>query len=867
MNRPSGMLPFVLIAAAVLFLAWSGCGGGGEEHSTLDSLLTRVDGLRDAGREREARQVLHARYREDGDDWQGASAPDALRLLAELYAASAMQDSALHFYERAGAAWRALARRDRAYEMTIAAGALEVRAGRPDRARALYDEALRLALVFGDSAAAQELRHVLLPVVAMLEDGRAEQEMTAALLAFARARQDVRDEVRTTMAAGRIAMDRGDHAAAIDAFLRAVALANATSDSLAGTHALTALGTALDAAGRVREALDSYGTALRRPGVLAADPALRAELHVRTGDLYLRRGERDLAARFYRPALALARDMQNGLLEAWVTVRLGQATLLADRTAGQQLLRSAYDQFRSYRHAPGLAVALRMLGAAAEQENRMTDALELYTAAATEQEKVLAPPRATSILAPSAASTGTVDDPQSALVALLMQTGRVDEGFAWQQRKNSHALRLSLAHGSYVTGASATDSLLALCAEHQSLHRSAERALEEVLSTAPARMDVREDIQAVLDRTDEAVAECAEELTRVHPAFTPSAAISGPRPDEVRMQLPPGSALLTFIPAPRAMHVVLITPEQAVVRVSSRPGDAVLQMSRDVLRRLEEQVAAVEAGSRTAGPGPDLTQLSRGLYEALLLPVESLLRPGLRLFVLFPDGMPPIPVHALRPSPTMAPLIERMTVEYLTSLRIPEARAVQPAPRGAVTCLGFAGASGWDVEYELRDVKFFTKDARMLFGRAAVLDSLRAGVPDLLHMAVDIRYGRRVPLYGSFQVSDGVSPTGTRTVPLPALIGLPGSRIVLLSNLSPAGPFFDPFVPFALSVNGTAVTVANLTPATRAAKKAFVEGFYAAWMEGVPPAEAVRRAQREMMAKREFAGMEQWGVFTCWAGR
>ena len=60
-----------------------------------------------------------------------------------------------------------------------------------------------------------------------------------------------------------------------------------------------------------------------------------------------------------------------------------------DRAEALQKFRSAYDQFRSFSYAPGIAYALYSLGVIAEQENRLTDALQLYTAAVTEQEKIL----------------------------------------------------------------------------------------------------------------------------------------------------------------------------------------------------------------------------------------------------------------------------------------------------------------------------------------------------------------------------------------------------------------------------------------------------------------------------------------------
>ena len=83
---------------------------------------------------------------------------------------------------------------------------------------------------------------------------------------------------------------------------------------------------------------------------------------------------------------------------------------------------------------------------------------------------------------------------------------------------------------------------------------------------------------------------------------------------------------------------------------------------------------------------------------------------------------------AVPPIPGSPWLIERFPVRVPVVAPIPFSRCnVLLQCRVSVTCLGFAGRSGWDVEYELRDVRFFFKDARMLLGREATFDTLRCG--------------------------------------------------------------------------------------------------------------------------------------------
>jgi tetratricopeptide (TPR) repeat protein len=872
MTRPY-LFPLAATVVTTVLLVMTGCGGGDNgDATTLDSVLTRTESLLDSGKDREARQTLRTHLLMQTDIRHGASAAAGFRMLADLYAASAFYDSAHVFYDKAADAYRGLAQRPHAYEMTITAGELDLRSGRPGRTRVLYEEALRLAVVFGDSASAQMLRLALVPVYAAVEDRSAENETLARLLAVARAHRDRADEARITVASGLASAGRGQHDDAASSFLRAVTLADGAGDSLLGTRALMFLGVSLDRAGQTREAIESFSMALGRSSILRYHTEISAELLVRVGNLYLRGKDTEQAARFFRATLKIAGERHDGLLEAYMMVQLGHAGLSADRAEALKKFRAAYDQFRSFGYAPGIAYALYSLGVIAEQENRLTDALQLYTAAVTEQEQCLSvrEPGALFTECEHSAARFPGEDPSQALISLLLQLGRPDDAFAYQQRRNSRAFMMHLSAGEFRTGKRAEDSLLALCASQQALHRGAEWQQEWILSTAPSRMTVREDILSVLERSKVTLAECAEEIGRVAPAFLPLAEIRGERPADVQKRVPEGSALLTFIPGRRSMHIALVTPAGSTIRVSAQPPDKILRSIGDYMHVLRSQIAAGQDGSKPkAGPGLELQSLTRALYEALVLPVETLLKPGTRLFVLFPEGMQPFPVHALRRAaiPGTPWLIDRFTVLYLPSLRFPSADAHAASVPGSVTCLGFAGSSGWDVEYELRDVRFFFKDARMLFAREATFDSLRSVRSDVLHLAVDMRFGIRTPLFGSFPLSDGESPDGSRTVPLTSLVGLPPARIVLVAAISPEVPAFDPFVPLALGANGSGTIVMNAFLPSRGAKKAFGELFYTALLQGVSAEEAVRKAQQQMIAGKQFSTPASWGAFMVWGGR
>jgi CHAT domain-containing protein/tetratricopeptide (TPR) repeat protein len=869
MTRPM-LFPLLAIAIGAAIVAFAGCSGEAGDTTTLDSVLTRTESLVDLEQDREARQFLHGQLDSRNDIRQGKATAAGWRMLAELYAAAALYDSAHSAYDRAADAYRGLAQRDHAYEMAIAAGELDIRSGRPARARIQYEEALRLALVFGDSASAGMVRLALIPVYAVLEDRGAERDALTKLYATARAHQDRAMEARIAFADGLASAGRSDNDEAAATFLRAVTLADGAGDSLLATQALLQVAVTLDHAGQTREALTSFGSALARPSLLRYHTSLALELLVRTGNVYLRTKDPAQAKRFYQSAVRIANASHNALLEAYLMMQLGHAELATDRATAIQSFRAGYDQFRSFHYAPGTTYALTTLAAIAEQENRSADALQLYTAAMAEQERCLALPAATSLYrdCERSGARNPGEDAAQGLVALLLQLARPDEAFTAQQRRNGRALMLRLSPGVFRTGGAEVDTVLAVLANEQASHRGAEYQQEVVLSSASNHRTVREDILAAMERARGSISEATEDIARLAPAFLPLATLSTEKPSDVQKRVPEGSAFLTFIPGRRSVSVAVVTPAGSAVRMSVHPPEKVTRAIDDYLALLRAQTTSgADAGKPAPAQGIELQTLTRTLYEALVLPVEPMLKPGTRLFVQFPEGMPPFPLHALRraPLPGTPFLAERYPIQYLTTPAFPPAASHRGTVPSAVTCAGFAGTSGWDVEYELRDIRFFFKDARMLFAQEATLDTLRNVRADVLHLAVDMQFGVHSPLAGRFLLSDGESRDGSRVIPLSTLTQLHPARIVVVSSLTAGRPSFDALVPFALGANGSGTCVMNIFLPTRGAKKAFAEFFYTALLQGVPADEALQKAQVAMIRGKEFSTPAAWGAFMAWS--
>jgi hypothetical protein len=168
------------------------------------------------------------------------------------------------------------------------------------------------------------------------------------------------------------------------------------------------------------------------------------------------------------------------------------------------------------------------------------------------------------------------------------------------------------------------------------------------------------------------------------------------------------------------------------------------------------------------------------------------------------------------------------------------------------------------VEYELRDVRYFFKDAGMCFKREATADTLLKIRSDVLHLAADIRFGIRSPLLGGIVLSDGISPTGWRRMPFGFLTKLPAHRLVIVSNLASLPWVLDPGFAYVFAANGSEGMIMNAVPPLRGAKKAFGEYLYTALQTGASPEAAFRTAVREMIDTRDLAGLQYWAPFMYW---
>ncbi len=867
--RPFSLDHAVVAAALALPVMLAGCGDGQQaDRTALDTTLTRAEAFIAEGNDLEARRFLISHLAAHPDIWAGPSAPDGFRMLGDLSRSAASFDSAITFYQRAGKEYRGRGRRDAAYLMEYAEAELERQTQRPDRAHALYAEALRLATVFGDSSAAWTIRLALLPVYRALEMIDDEEKTAALLFTEAQRRKDPGMEalVFYELGAARIALGEPDRAT--DEFLRAVTLADQAKDSVLATRALLRVAMSLEAAGRTRDVAETYNAIVRRSDALKAAPELNLEVLMRAGNFFLRSRNPAAAERFYRSGVALAEASQNLLAEAYCGMQLGHCMLTRSKDEAIRLFRSSFEHLRMLGHSRGIAYALLSLGGVAERANSLTDAAELYRRAVQEQESCFRIPEPEDLLAEceTAALGLRGNDASATLLTLLLQTGKTEEAFWYQERKTGRSIFDTYAVWLPQSGDRSLDTLLSAFAHARALHIGAEKQLEILASTRPGNTPLLKQLHRSLKEASGAMREIAGRVSRMRPALEPAVRYDGISPAELQNHLPEGTVVLTYTLTGRSVYVTAITNARIFYAVSAAGVEEVSGLVEEFLAVLAAPGQAGDSLVRAQRKeDPDLSRATRGLYEALILPVESVLQTATNVEVVLPPELQLFPFQALRRGRGGSPyLAQRALISYLPTARAALLPSHSPETVRDILCVGFPGTTSWDVEYELRDVRAFYKDARLCFGRNAVADTLRMKRADLLHLAVEIRLSRQRPVFGSMLLSDGQSSAGIARLALGELPALPGSGAVLVSNLTLRMPALDRCIPYALRSAGNGVAILSVFPSTRKAKKDFGEAFYTALQGGAGVPAAYRKTQEAMIGRKETAAPSMWAAFLLW---
>jgi CHAT domain-containing protein len=590
---------------------------------------------------------------------------------------------------------------------------------------------------------------------------------------------------------------------------------------------------------------------------------------VRVGNAYLRSRQFEQARRFYNAALASAIRVGNKLMEGTIVIQLGHCDVETSREAALKNYLGAAELFNVAAYPPGIAYAQLSLGAAYERSNNVTEALQAFRASigALESVRMQAEPGdlfADCETAFFGARSGAAYDE---IIDLLLRSGQESEGFWFAERKRSWEHLRVLGAQEPRTADTALTALIHDYNEARYRRIGAERQGARLLSSTFQQKELLSAVRAALEKSDARLKEKAERVVRSNRMFESFVRIAGVRPEDVRSRMAPGTAVVEYIPAKRSLYVFVITSGGVTVQQAAVDRDRLKSAAEELDGYLRLAEARGDTISKvTVLPDPRAIELLRKMYEAFVRPVEQEIRSMEKLLVVLPPDLPSVPVHALRRNTTRSTpyLAEQVLVSYLPSAALAGPVTLPATTVHDVVGLGYPGMTSWDVEYELRDIRAFFKEARLFFGPQATLATLQREHGDVMHLAVEVQYNEATPWTASMILSDGKSLTSRATVLLGECTAFPASPAVIVSNLLAGQASAHTVLAPLLLANGSGLVIMNAYTPSRKAKKVFGEAFYTSLLGGANARNALRKAQGEMIRNPEFSSPLVWGTFFLW---
>lgn len=353
----------------------------------------------------------------------------------------------------------------------------------------------------------------------------------------------------------------------------------------------------------------------------------------------------------------------------------------------------------------------------------------------------------------------------------------------------------------------------------------------------------------------------ADRVTRLHPNYAVLVRNDSLGLADIRRHIPRGITMVEHIGDGSVVHILALSRTDMLIRTVEVPESTVYMMSEEYVRLMLDPMVYSGEGGESSVPGMTrFATLSTELYDLLLRPVESVIDRGI---IVVPNGLTgALPFHALErqgPSGRLEFVIERMSVDYLASWATVMFPTRSTGRMRSIVAFGNPSGKNWSVDYELRDIRSFFRNADVYTGREASWENIRRTEPDLLQISSEFLPG--LSMFGAFVVSEGEVTEETRLVPFEQLLEFQAPPVMLLTNQAGGVHGLGPQHALLLRMNGTSDVFLNRWIADRKAAKFFSEYFFTHLSGGLAPGDAYRQALLNLIQTREHAHPRSWAQF------
>lgn len=370
-------------------------------------------------------------------------------------------------------------------------------------------------------------------------------------------------------------------------------------------------------------------------------------------------------------------------------------------------------------------------------------------------------------------------------------------------------------------------------------------------------------LRSELDSTKHSILKSSWQIVNDFPNYDVLAMPGRVEPSEIQKHIPSGSLAIEFLPTSDTLYIFALTNSRFVIRSTQVKRDSVQKLMEEYRRLLQDPaVYSGDAGEASVALMTRFAILSTRLYEILLGPIDDLFE---RNLIIVADKMVDgFPFHAIEhqdANGNVKYVIEITSVDYVPSLASLRYREVSYTRPRDVVVFGNPTGKNWSVDYELRDIRSFFKNARVMVGLEASWDNLKSIKADILQISTEFNQKSVEFPLGNMVLSNGLIVEESETVSFAKLTELSAAPIVILSNQYGQGIGLCREHALLLHLNGTSDVFLNAWPANRRAAKFFSENFFTLLASGLAPGDAYRQALLNLIRTREVNHPHSWAQF------
>jgi CHAT domain-containing protein len=332
---------------------------------------------------------------------------------------------------------------------------------------------------------------------------------------------------------------------------------------------------------------------------------------------------------------------------------------------------------------------------------------------------------------------------------------------------------------------------------------------------------------------------------------------------EVQASIPPGTLVVRFLPANEQLHIFALTRTKFEIKSTVVSREKLMSLVAEYVRLLNDpSVYTGSAGETSVTTMTRFATLSTQLYDYLLRPIDSMLERN--LVIITSPEFERFPFHAIERQDRVGSvkyLIELTSVDYLPSLASIRYKTAEAERISKVVALGNPTGKNWSIDYELRDIRNFFKEATIYIGKEASWENLKDVKTDVLQISSEFLLGEGDSPLGVVGLTKVQNPDEAAKIPFEKLTEIQAPPLVFLSNQYGQGTGLSTIHALVLRMNGTSDVFLNAWFSDRKATKFFSEFFYTHLANGLAPGDAYRQALLNLIRTRDVSHPHSWGQF------